>query len=157
MRISKGVVKAVSRLERRGWGRGSQVRKRLAGGGRRVEPSVPLANGSPVAPKGNVVAVKRGSLVSVVSLTGDRGFESCSLHQRVWCEPDFQGEFLRSFCHRPSFWPPEYARPDPARCRRFGAARVKEIGLLLGLGQPVCRETVIDALVGRSFSSVECI
>src|SRR5260370_21756782 len=88
MRISKGVVKAVSRLERRGSGRGSQVRKRLAGGGSRFEPSVPLANGSPFAPKGNVVAVKRGSLVSVVSLTGDRGFESCSLHQRVRCEPD---------------------------------------------------------------------
>ena len=52
LRISKGVVKVVSRLERRGSGRGSQVRKRLAGGGSRFEPSVPLANGSPFAPKG---------------------------------------------------------------------------------------------------------
>jgi hypothetical protein len=39
----------------------------------------PLPNGSPFAAKGNVVEVKRDSLVSVVSLTGDRGFESCSL------------------------------------------------------------------------------
>jgi hypothetical protein len=32
---------------------------------------------------GNAVAVKRGSLVSVAFLTGDRGFESFSLHRRV--------------------------------------------------------------------------
>jgi hypothetical protein len=39
--------------------------------------------------KGNAVAVKRASPVSVASLTGDRGFESISLHRRVHREPDF--------------------------------------------------------------------
>jgi hypothetical protein len=37
----------------------------------------------------NAVAVKRARLVSVVSLTRDRGFESCSLRRRVDCEPGF--------------------------------------------------------------------
>src|ERR1700720_3899258 len=33
------------------------------------------------------VAVKRGARVSWFSFTGDRGFESVSLHRRVMCEP----------------------------------------------------------------------
>jgi hypothetical protein len=37
----------------------------------------------------------------VVALAGDRGFESISLQRRVWCEPDFRGEFL-SIGHGPS-------------------------------------------------------
>jgi len=32
-----------------------------------------------------------GRLKTAALLTGDRWFESCSLHRRVFCEPDFGG------------------------------------------------------------------
>jgi hypothetical protein len=57
-----------------------------------AEPTIAgLRLPNPIRPtiRRNVHGSARGVSKSVVLLTGDRGFESISLHRRVWCEPDF--------------------------------------------------------------------
>src|SRR5712671_922024 len=61
----------------------------LAGNLAFSETSSQLTPPSTGESRANLTSSIRRQSRSVVSLAGDRGFESFSLHQRVDCEPDF--------------------------------------------------------------------
>src|ERR1700730_4896720 len=70
----------------------SQVRTRLPAGGSRIRPVGPSRERVALCSEGKCRSGQTRQSRERSFLTGDRGFESCSLQRGVKCEPDFRCE-----------------------------------------------------------------